>query len=100
MSEEKTEMSEGMYLDAMNQLKEMNEKREKELLKTTDELMDLKKDLLSCYGMVRMISMIYHDQPHIEPISEISIMLDTLREYLSQFCEQELCSIDGVVVNE
>jgi len=97
MSEEKTEMTEGYYLDAMNQLKEMNDKREKELRKSKDELLSLKKELLSCYGVVRLITMIYHDQPE-EPIHEISVMLDSLREYLSQFCEQEIICIDGIEV--
>jgi hypothetical protein len=32
-NEMNNEMSEGMYLDAMNQLKEINDKREKESIK-------------------------------------------------------------------
>ena len=52
---ENENMGEGMYLDAMNQLKEINDKREKESNKQKEELMELRKELLSAYGIVRLI---------------------------------------------
>ena len=50
-----TIMSEGMYLDAMNQLKEMNDEREKELKEVKTELKEFKKELISTYGVVRLL---------------------------------------------
>ena len=81
-NEMNNEMNDGMYLDAMNQLKEINDKREKE------ELMELRKELISAYGIVRLIDMMYQDAG--EPINEISILIETLREYLSQFVEAKI----------
>ncbi len=87
-NEMNNEMSDGMYLDAMNQLKEMNDKREKETIKQREELMELRKELISAYGIVRLIDMMYQDAG--EPINEISILIETLREYLSQFVEAKI----------
>jgi len=86
--EETIEMNEGMYLDAMNQLKEMNEKRDKAFKKLEEENMDIKKELISCYGVVRMIDMMYNDVP--EPVGEISLLIESLREYLSQYTEHNI----------
>ena len=89
---ENENMGDGMYLDAMNQLKEMNDKREKESIKKNEELMELRKELLSAYGIVRLIDMMYHDAG--EPITEISLLIETLTEYLSQFVESKIiCEI-------
>ena len=82
------EMNDGMYLDAMNQLKEINDKREKETIKQREELLELRKELISAYGIVRLIDMMYQDAG--EPINEISILIETLREYLSQFVEAKI----------
>jgi len=87
-NEMNNEMSEGMYLDAMNQLKEINDKREKETIKQREELLELRKELISAYGIVRLIDMMYQDAG--EPINEISILIETLREYLSQFVEAKI----------
>ncbi len=87
-NEMNNEMSEGMYLDAMNQLKEINDKREKESIKQREELLELRKELISAYGIVRLIDMMYQDAG--EPINEISILIETLREYLSQFVEAKI----------
>ena len=88
-------MNEGMYLDAMNQLKEMNEKREKENKKNKEELLELKKELISAYGIIRLIDMMYSDSN--EPLNEISILIETLREYLSQFVENKImCEINVI----
>jgi len=82
------EMNDGMYLEAMNQLKEINDKREKESIKQREELLELRKELISAFGIVRLIDMMYQDSG--EPINEISILIETLREYLSQFVEAKI----------
>ncbi len=90
-------MSEGMYLDAMNQLKDMNDEREKELKKVKNELKEFKKELISTYGVVRLLDMIYSDQCD-EPIAEVSILIETLREYLGQFVEEKLIGDNHVII--
>jgi len=85
---ETIEMNEGMYLDAMNQLKDINEKRDVEFEKLKEENMDIKKELISCYGVVRMIDMMYSDTE--EPVMEIGILIESLREYLSQYTENKI----------
>lgn len=81
-------MNDGMYLEAMNQLKEINEKREKELEKLKEDNMEIKKELISCYGVVRMIDMMYSNTE--EPVLEIGILIEGLRDYLSQYTEHNI----------
>ena len=50
--------------------------------------MDIKKELISCYGVVRMIDMMYSDTN--EPVMEIGILIESLREYLSQYTENKI----------
>ena len=83
-----TDMTDGMVLDAMNQLKEMNDERERELNNVKEELNEYKKEMITAYGVIRLIDMIYKDTP--EQIPEINILVETLREYLSQFAEEHL----------
>jgi hypothetical protein len=92
-----TAMSEGMYLDAMNQLKEMNDEREKELKEVKTELKEFKKELISTYGVVRLLDMIYSDQCE-EPIQEVSILIETLREFLSQFVDEKVIGENHVML--
>lgn len=82
------EMTDGMLLDAMNQLKEMNDNREKEMDKMKEELSEYKKEMITAYGVIRLIDMIYKDTP--DQIPEINVLVETLREYLSQFAEDHL----------
>ena len=91
------ENNEGMYLDAMNQLKEMNEKREKDMKIIKHELLSYKKEMMSVYGVVRLLDMIYTDSID-EPIMEISTLIETLREYLSQFVEERIINESVIVV--
>lgn len=88
---ENNNMSEGMYVDAMNQLRDINNEREKELESQKEELKTLKKELLSAYGIVRLLDMLYNQ--HIldeEGSIEIKILIETLRTYLSQFIEDNI----------
>lgn len=97
MEQSQPAMTEGMYLDAMNQLKDMNEERDKELKKVKNELKEHKKELISTYGVVRLLDMIYSDQVE-EPIAEVSILIETLREYLSQFVDENIISDNHVII--
>jgi hypothetical protein len=81
-----SEISDGMVLDAMNQLRDMNEKRDKEVRDIKNELADFKKQAITAYGVVRLIDMIYKDQE--DQIPELNVLIETLRDYLSQFAEE------------
>jgi hypothetical protein len=81
-------MNDGMYLEAMDQLKELNDKREKELEQLKEDNMEIKKELISCYGVVRMIDMMYSNTE--EPVLEIGILIEGLRDYLSQYTEHNI----------
>jgi len=80
-----------MYLEAMEQLKELNEKREKENEKIKETLLEFKKQMISCYGIVRLIDMMYQDIGDLR-VNEITILIESLRDYLSQFAENNLIS--------
>tara|TARA_R110001632_G_scaffold92849_3_gene198114 strand:+ start:1249 stop:1515 length:267 start_codon:yes stop_codon:yes gene_type:complete len=87
-------MNEGLYLEAMNQLKEMNDIREKENKRHKTELIALKKELISAYGIVRVLDNIYENSfASDEPAIEVKIIIETLREYLSQFVEENILNI-------
>tara|TARA_R110002167_G_scaffold104110_2_gene268619 strand:- start:3895 stop:4173 length:279 start_codon:yes stop_codon:yes gene_type:complete len=84
------EMNSGMYLEAMNQLKEMNDTRDKELRKLERYNLEIKKELISCFGVIRLIDIMYKDSG--EPIIEIGILIESLREYLEQYTETKIIS--------
>ena len=47
-------MNEGDYLEAMNQLKDKFQENDKKVKNLIEQNIQLKKDLMTCYGMVRM----------------------------------------------
>jgi len=53
-----------------------------------DELLQLKKELISCYGYIRILDNVYSNQDDVEPT--ICMMLEVLREFLSQFTEDNI----------
>ena len=50
-----------------------------------NQLLQIKKEMISCYGYVRILDNLYAQQDEHEPT--IHIMLEVLREFLSQFTE-------------
>jgi len=75
------------YLELAKEAKEKYEQLEEKINKKNEELHDIKKELISCYGYVRILDNLYSQQPtDIEP--NIEIMLSVLRDFLSQFTEE------------
>jgi len=70
--------------DAQEKFNELNNK----LQDAEEELLYLKKELISCYGYIRILDNVYKNQIEVEPT--ISLMLDVLREFLSQFTENNI----------
>ena len=48
-------LNDNQYLEEMNEMKKMYDKKEEEINKYKTENYRLKKDLMSCYGMVRIL---------------------------------------------
>ena len=70
--------------DAQEKFNELNNK----LQDSEEELLYLKKELISCYGYIRILDNVYKNQIEVEPT--VSLMLDVLREFLSQFTENNI----------
>ena len=90
---ESENMNEGLYLEAMNQLKEINDERDRQSKKHKDELLQLKKEMITVYGVVRLLDNLYEHSEDGE--IEIKILIETLREYLSQFTEDNIFYVNN-----
>jgi len=53
-----------------------------------DELLHLKKELISCYGYIRILDNVYQSQGEHEPT--ICMMIEVLREFMAQFAEENI----------
>jgi SMC interacting uncharacterized protein involved in chromosome segregation len=73
-------MLENEYLELSNQLQESFNKKEKELESVKQDNDDLKKDLISAYGIVRVIDF-YLASSEVD--TEIKATVDLLRGFLS-----------------
>lgn len=70
--------------DAQNRFTELDRK----LKNRDDEIKEIKKELISCYGYVRILDNLYQNQDDQEP--NIALMIEVLREFLSQFTEDQI----------
>ncbi len=84
--ENKDEMKEGMYLDAMNQLQEKFEKNEKVIERLKQANNEIYKELISAYGVIRLIDN-YIDEDEIS--YEVKTLIDCLRGFLSDLVEKK-----------
>ena len=93
--EDKDEMKEGLYLEAMDQLQKKFNENEEVIRKLKDKNSALLKEIISAYGVVRLID------NYIEPdeISyEVKTLIDCLRGHLSDLVEQKQ-TVNLVVLN-
>lgn len=88
MTTENNNRTEQEYLELATQSQLKFNELESKIINKDNELMDIKKELISCYGYVRILDNIYNQQHEQEPT--ISIMLEVLREFLSQFTEDNI----------
>mgnify|MGYP003112370559 CR=1 FL=1 len=78
--ENKDEMKDGMYLDAMNQLQKKFDENEKIIKSLKESNNELYKEVISAYGVIRLID------NYIEPDEvsyEVKTLIDCLRGHLS-----------------
>ena len=73
-------MLEQEYLELVNQLKENFDTKEKEIEKIKEENIELKKNLMSVYGYIRILDFIAN---RIDLDVELQNMIDVLRSFLS-----------------
>ena len=81
---ENNEMSSQFYLDAMNQLKQLNEQREIREISMKKENRKLKLELISCFGLIMNIESMAFDR---EIDYDIGNLIDVLRMNLEESVE-------------
>ena len=80
--------TEGQYLELANDAQERFNQQEIKIKYKDEELLQLKKELISAYGYIRILDNVYQNQGEQEPT--ITMMLEVLREFLSQFTEDNI----------
>ena len=83
-------INEGEYLEMVNHLKATYDEMAEKLFRKDMELMDIKKDLMTAYGVIRLLdNLLEHiaEVPH-----ELTILVEVLRGLLSD-------SIDNYMFN-
>ena len=81
IDEKDDDMTEQQYLEMANHLKQTYDKMEEKLLRSEIKIMDLKKELMTAYGLVRIIDNILdnlYEVPH-----EVVVLVECLRGNLS-----------------
>jgi translation initiation factor 2B subunit (eIF-2B alpha/beta/delta family) len=81
-------ITEQRYLELAEDAKNRYEELEHKLNSKKNELINIKKELISCYGYVRILDNIYNSQAEIEP--NCALMIEVLRDFLSQFTEDHI----------
>lgn len=84
-------MNEGEYIEAMNQLRDTFQENEIKMKNFIEQNIQLKKDLMTCYGMVRMLDM---NQPFSLEAEESSFFISQLRSFLSHVIETEILVVN------
>ena len=74
-----------MYVEAMNQLRDEYEKNESLIKKASIAVTEYKKDLITCYGMIRIIDNVLDEDDYDEHPAKI--MIEVLRSFLSEKIE-------------
>jgi len=89
------EMTDGEMLEMSNHLKELYDKKEKELEKIKEENLDLKKVIMSCYGSIRLLDQQWNNI--LLDRDTNSYIIEALRSYLSNVVEYEILHIENIL---
>jgi len=81
--------------DMGEHLKELYDKKEGEVEKLKEENLQLKKVILSCYGVVRLLDQ-QSNNILLDPETN-SYMIEALRSYLSTFVEYEIIHVENIL---
>lgn len=83
-TDKKSNITEQAYLELAAAAKEKYDELDKRADKYRDNIVVLQKELISCYGYVRIMHSVYVDNQE-DP--QIEIMMEVLRGFLSQFIQ-------------
>ena len=83
-------ITEKAYMDLANESKEKFDEMNKEKIKLQEEITALKKELITTYGMVRIIDNLYGEQDEDDREPTIETLIDCLRSYLSEFFDNSI----------
>ena len=90
-NEEKSEMNDGQILEMANHLKELYQTKENELQKIKQKNLELKKVIMSIFGIIRMVDLnmnsIFFSSDHL------NILIEMMRGYLSDVVDFEVLEI-------
>ncbi len=86
-----TDTTEGELLEMSKHFKEVLEEREKDIAKLKEENMEIKKTLISCYGVLRIVDDLVSYT--IEAPHDITALIEAMRAYLSEFMDKYIFKI-------
>ena len=85
-------VNEQEYLEMTKQLKDLYDKKDKELQKVKEDNLDLKKVIMSCYGTIRLLDNNYNNI--ILDESSNQIIIESVRSYLSDIVEYKILKLE------
>mgnify|MGYP003627512078 CR=1 FL=1 len=94
IDEKDDDMTEQQYLEMANHLKQTYDKMEEKLLRSEIKIMDLKKELMTAYGLVRIIDNILdnlYEVPH-----EVVVLVECLRGNLSDSMDKNIFNVKDI----
>jgi len=94
-NEQKKEPTDGQILEMSNHLKELYDKKEGEVEKLKEENLQLKKVVLSVYGVIRLLDQQFNNIL-LDP-EKNSYMIEALRSYLSKYVKYEILDIENIL---
>lgn len=89
-------MLEGEYLEMANQLKEKYDHITNKLHRISLLELEMKKDLMSAYGVIRLIDHLMSSSP-VGYDNEIILLVETLRGLLSECIDKHVLDMDNGV---
>ena len=98
IDEKDDNITEGQYIEMANHLKETYDKISEKLFKSEIKIIELKKELMTSYGLIRVIDNILehlYDVPH-----EVVVLVECLRSHLSEVMDKELFNIKEINIDE
>jgi len=94
-NEQKKEPTDGEMLEMSNHLKELYDVKEAQVEKIKEENLQLKKVVLSVYGVIRLLDQQFNNIL-LDPETN-SYMIEALRSYLSNYVEYEILDIENIL---
>ena len=86
-------MLEQEYLEMVNQLKDKYDEITDKLDRIELQELDMKKDFISCYGVVRMLDNLISNS-HIGYDNEVVTIVEVLRGLLSNYMDRHIFGIE------